>query len=318
MSRAGLWFKALEEMGEEAAIEAGFLHWPYEHYKQYPHADYDGVAALVAFVKEVKPESNVTKIIPSIPSRKRPGFFVEWRSFLKYMLSLPLNGKKIIRQQKVEAYRKVPSKRAYAVFNIEETLLCEQIYKNKKISMNAWFIHCLARAMSPYVEKNNKPQIWMIPISLRDMDVDGYEASLISGFVDAHIHDIDDEAKIHAQLKKKILNGDAWGGYLGFSLSSILGKTALKFLIKNNFRLQMRMGVLTNLGKWGDVSLADQFPDNTMGFAPVVYENPIAATTVTWMGKSWISLKVHSSIDLSQTELDEVMSNWKKLILSSS
>lgn len=318
MNRIGLWFKTLEEMGEEASIETGFTHWENNQFIGFPHSDYDGVAAIVAFLKKIDPNTDFTQITPSIPSRKKPSFFIQIRGLLKYLLRLPLNGAKIKNQKKISDYNRAISKRSFLYFSEEETLICEKIIKTKNISMNAWFIFCLSQVMRPFLTDQTKPQIWMIPISLRDHTTDMYKPSLISGFIDAYIYSEDNAVNIHNNIKIKIKNDDAWGGYLGFAFSSILGNWFLKLIIKNNYRFQMRMGVFTNLGKWGDSSMKKNYPEKTMGYAPVVYENPIGAVALTWMGTTWVSIKFHSSIDIADNDIKEILIEWKKLILNAS
>lgn len=318
MSRIGLWFEALEEMGEEASLEVGFTHWKNDQYKHFSHSNHDGIAALISFLKDVDPKINFDDITPSVPSRIRPSFFIQARGLVKYMLRLPLNGARIKKQKQKKDYKKSPSKKAFLYFTEDETLLYEKIIKSKKISMNAWFIFCLSQAVKPLVENDVRPQIWMIPISLRDLNTNKYNGGLVSGFVDSYIYREDDPLKIHAEMKNKIKNEDAWGGYLGFSFSSLLGKWFLKLLVKNNYRFQMRMGVFTNVGKWGDTNIKNNFPKDFIGYAPAVYENPIAAVAMTWMGKTWISIKVHSSIDIENQQVKKILDDWKNLILNAS
>lgn len=318
MKKIGYWFKALEELGEDAAIEVGLSDWDPKDFKKFPHSEYDGIAMIHAFGKELNPELDYSQINPTIPSRKRIPFFIQFKGFIKYLFTLPLRGKRLKCQRDIGKFKKQEPKKSFIYFTEEETQHCEKIIAQKRISMNAWLIFCLAKAIEPYTKKSHLPQIWMVPISLRDIDIDSYSKSLMTGFVDAYIYPDTQALEIHQRMKKKILNGDAWGGYLGFTFSALLGFYFLKVIIKNNYRAQMRMGVFTNLGKWGNSNLRNNYPKNPVGYAPVVYENPLAAVTITWMGQTLLSLKSHSSLDLEEEDLKNILIEWKKFSLDAS
>lgn len=304
------WFKILEEKGEYSHF-SGIEVLPSGEIKEYDffHGDIDGIGGFLSIMKE-RGESDL--VMPALPPRKDPPSFVYAYNFFLYLLRIPFYSPGWKISDKWRMVSEKPSARAWKHLSVEETNRLIANAKKHGVGRNTWLLYNLDLAVKPYLNKSIFPRWWLIPVNLR-ADFNNHEGN-ISGFIDARITDRTSPKSLHDKLKKVLLRGGAYGGYVGITLGRFTGHALLKMLVHLNDILQIRTGVFTNLGNW-TTKPGVEMKSHWFGFPPVIKTQPFGAMTGSMNGEQSLTVIFHPKLTRDPKIAQECLDRWVELLL---
>jgi hypothetical protein len=201
---------------------------------------------------------------------------------------------------------------AFVCLTLAETKKLREKAKSLGVRTNALLLWSLNAAFEPYLA-SGRNRIWMIPVTLRNQDSHKVGGNL-TGFFDVHFQKSTSIQKLNEMIDGEIASGMAYGGYLGVTIGRFIGKVLLRFLVRINYFLQIRTGVFSNLGSYGEDTLdLEEFP---YGYPPVIRSQPTAAITMAWKGHQILCLQIHSILSQDRAFANQVLASWKANLLS--
>ncbi len=304
------WFRILEERGEyshftviektpEREIETDFFH-----------GNMDGIGGFLSIMKE---RGETDFLLPSLPKRDNPHWFVYAVNFVRYLARLPFYSPDWKIEVPWKRKSEKPSARAYASMSVDETETFWRKAKEAGVGRNAYLLYHLNKALSPLIHESFLPRYWLIPVNLRP-DFKSHEGN-ITGFVDARITNKTSLVDLDRNLKKALMRGEALGGYVGITLGRFLGPSLLKILVYTNDFIQIRTGVFTNLGNW-KTAPGTEMKSHWFGFPPVIKAQPFGAMTGSMNGEQSLTVVFHPSLTRDKKVAEEVLTRWKESLLS--
>lgn len=305
------WFKVLEEKGEYSHF-SGLEVKPDGKILEYDffHGDIDGIGGFLSLVKD---RGETELVIPQLPERKDPPAWVYAMNFLRYLLRIPFYSPGWKISEKWRKNSEKPTARAWVQLSVEETNKLIANAKEAGVGRNAWLLYNLDLSVKPLLEKSFLPRWWLIPVNLR-ADFANHEGN-ISGFIDARMTDRTTPVSLHRALKKDLLRGGAYGGYVGITLGRFIGPYLLKILVYLNDYLQIRTGVFTNLGNWQ--TKAPSVKDSCwFGFPPVIKTQPFGAMTGSMNGSQSLTVIFHPSLTRDPKVAEQCLDRWKAGLLN--
>lgn len=305
------WFKILEERGEYAhftVIEQ--THEGREIETDFFHGNMDGIGGFLTIMKS---RGETDFLLPELPKRDNPHWFVYFYNFLRYCARLPFYSPGWNISSKWGRKSEKPSARAWCSLSVSDT---EKIWKKAKtagVGRNAFLLHHLNQALLPLMEESRLPCYWLIPVNLRP-DFKSSEGN-ITGFIDARITRNTSVKDLDSNLKKALMRGEALGGYVGITLGRFIGPSLLKALVFFNDFIQVRTGVFTNLGNW-KTAPGTEMKSHWFGFPPVIKAQPFGAMTGSMNGEQSFTVIFHPSLTRDKKVAEEVLKRWTDSLLA--
>ncbi len=268
--KEGLYFSAMEELGQELNINIGIKKKSdgKTNWYQTPHALHDGYSALKMLAKEqdftlnfpgfnFRPSKSIVKSITSAirssPHEnhqfKNQGELTNSTDFHYIRMDLPLKSQR------------------YSDTALFSKVVCQTLMKNLT---------------------NNSSSRWMVPVRLRDTQ--GLQAS----YFGLEVKRTDSAEDLHKKIVSKLKIGEHWGFYYISKLGLALGRRAILFLTKKNVLKNdtIWMGVISNLGDLGkSVEL-----DELTVLAPVRWHRPVGVVIYRHNNKQVLTVAFHKSL----------------------
>lgn len=305
------WFKILEERGEYShftVIEE--THEGRQIETDFFHGNKDGIGGFLSIMKS---RGETDFLLPELPKRDDPSWFVYAINFFRYCARLPFYSPDWKISAKWGRKSEKPSARAWCSLSVSDT---DKIWKKAKeagVGRNAFLLYHLNQAIQPLQDKTILPNYWLIPVNLRP-DFKSHEGN-ITGFIDARITKKTSVKDLDSNLRKALLRGEALGGYVGITLGRFLGPSLLKVLVFMNDFIQTRTGVFTNLGNW-KTAPGTEMKSHWFGFPPVIKAQPFGAMTGSMNGEQSFTVIFHPSLTRDKKVAEEVLKRWTDSLLA--
>ncbi|MCF8060844.1 MAG: hypothetical protein K9K67_16185 [Bacteriovoracaceae bacterium] len=285
--KEGLYFSAMEELGQELIINIGIRKTGEEQtsWFQTPHALHDGYSALKTLAKEQRFSLNLP------PFNFRPPISIN-RSILSAIRSTPKENHQFKNQsEKTNSTDFHFIKMAFPL-------------KTQKYSDTAYFSKIVCQTLMKFLT-NNTSSRWMVPVRLRDAD--GLQAS----YFGLEIKQNDTVLDLHKRIVLKLRTGEHWGFYYLSKIGLVLGKRAIIYLTKKNVLKDntIWMGVISNLGNLGD---SVELNELTV-LVPVRWHRPVGVVIYKHNGKQILTVTFHKS--LKGVDTDEILREIHKSYL---
>ncbi len=268
--KEGLYFSALEELGEEILIYFGVkkkdeyaLHW-----HTTPHALHDGFSALNALAKE----QDFTVKFPEYQYRPMKHPLKAVRTALK---STPKENHRLLNQDS----------------NLKGTDFTYLELKLPVIESKLSNTALMASIVCPILMQHftsNKSSRWMVPVRLKNDP--GLQASYVGLEVDT-----DDNAKtLHQKLVSKLKNEEHWGFQLLSRIGLFLGKKAILYLTKKNVLSQKTIW-LGSISNMGPMTSSPELEELVI-LHPVRWHRPLGVVIYQLNGQQIITIAFHHSL----------------------
>lgn len=309
-----LWFRELERCGEYTQIVTGKLNLKTMERREFcfPHGQFDAVNAWHEVLRQMDSpyEQGTWKLQPrSFPPRWR-----QWVAFLRYLFTIPFKSADW-RLTKTDwrpgQTPEKPTAGAIEHLTLDETQKLKNRAKTLGVRTNALLLWALNKAFDECLSPVGQ-RIWMLPATLRaDFDESAIKGNW-TGFIDAKFSREATPADLDRCIKKEIDWCAPYGGYIGITIGRFLGGRLLRFLVRLNFKLQIRTGVFTNLGVMGGET--QTVSELGYGFPPVLRSQPVGAMTVLWYGHQVLALQLHPSLSRDPQLAANIIKSWKEFL----
>jgi len=312
------WFKALENQGEYIHMDFWVKDLKTNQVDEYcfSHANMDGIAAINQILKTRGMEAQIDP--PTIPKRMIPPQYLQFFLFLKYLVRLPFksvkwNISKTDWAPNGKSERPLASR--FTVLNLADSTTILTKAKEKQVHLNTYLLYYLDQALIPYYERSDKKRVWLIPVSLRSDHMGQYDKN-ITGFIDGYLVDHKNIQALNSEIKNGLMKGDHFGGHFGIGIGRFIGKTLLNLLVKMNHYTQIRTGVFTNLGSWGeDKEIIDY---HWGGLPPVIRSQPVGAVAGRYHGHLHLGFQMHPILSRDPKLAKTIIDRWIQLSLAGS
>ncbi len=278
---SGLYFSALEEVGDKIDIPIGVEKDGLLKWYRTPHALHDGYSAL----NVLKKEKGIRLDLPRFEKRVHKGFF---KSLFSALSSRPSQYHHFIDQSDLRGVE--------FDHRVIELPLNQTGYSTTTLVLNS-ISKILMRELT-----TNTISRWMIPVRLKQSD--GLNASYIGLEVDYK-----DSIEFSTNMMRlKLKSGEHWGYYYLSKIGLLLGKKVITLLTKKSVLSEKTkwMGSISNLGNLG----ASEDIDQLYVLHPVRWHRPIGIILYELNGKQYVTLSVHKS--LSKVNLDGIVNEFKE------
>ena len=266
----GLYFSAMEELGEPIYINFGIRKHEYNELRWFkvPHAIHDGFSAL----KVLEKEENFSLDLPKLKSRKP-------KSWLKSIFSA-------LNSSPLEEHR-YKSQDAYIKGTHFDHLVIKLPLKPSKLSNTAILSDVICKTLMRELSFN-KVSRWMVPVRLRDDD--GLQASYIG--LDISLED--NAETLHEKLKHKLKNGEHWGYCFFSKIGLFLGKKVIMNLTRKSVlnKRTIWMGSISNLGNLGN----SKDLEDLVVLHPVRFHRPLGVIIYEFNEQQVITICFHKSL----------------------
>jgi len=267
----------------------------------FDHVDFDGISA-VTFMARQFPENGFQA--PKLSVKPRP-------SFLKCMWELT--------KWYIRFYPFMPSKWKFLSVKRDITSSIIEIENwqksDPKVSVNTKLLIALDRAAKEFLINPKKPRVWMTPVGMYNGITRDIEPSNRVSFIDIKMKDSMSDEQVQAIAKKHLIELNYWGTIGTMWYSTLFGKAPFVFVSKYIHLIFRRTGTFSNMGEW----IIPSLPENewwTFGQGCVAKMSPVEGTAIVINGRMGLSLHIHESIGMPQSEADRFIQKWKEIYLS--
>lgn len=278
------YFECLDQAGEQMSFDLIKKKNDQTEVISFNHVRYDGVSAMC----EHLPTLSGTNVIPELRYQAPP-------SFLKRMLLLS-------RWWMSVSYRSFFVPRGQ---DEGKLLFGSRVIKlTDENNLNARILAALHQAF-----ETKEATLWMIPVSLHQKIELGMKPQNKVSFIDVKVKSTDSSLDLKTKINHELKNGSYWGTIYSMMIPKLLGKK-LFITVFPYFRLFLkRTGTFTNVGKWVVPSIDE---NESWGIkATVVSLNPLGASALQVNNKLTIGLQIHSSLGLSEAQLNRILDLWQ-------
>lgn len=266
----GLYFSAMEELGQELLINFGLKRKNESMTKWFktPHALHDGYSALKILAKEKDFSLDLPRF--DFKPAQKP-----FRAIISALKSSPKEAHDFKNQSAIS------NSTEFRYFRFDFPL------HKQKVSDTAIFAKVVSQTLMNQLT-NNKSSRWMIPVRLRDSD--GLQAS----YIGLEVQEGDSIQALHKKLVENLKSGQHWGFYYLSKIGLLLGKRAILNLTKKNVLKPetIWMGVLSNLG---DLGVSKELDELTV-LAPVRWHRPVGAIIYRHNDRQVLTVCIHNSL----------------------
>lgn len=312
---SGLKFKAVEKIGESIDIHhlKFNLNDKSTSTEIRKHCYYDGVGALADILKK---QGYEIKRLPLQIIGKDPGL---WQR-IKLMFQFFSHAGKMNDLWKEDVdFNKIGANQecAFAYFTKEQS---EFIAKVKKTKFSSFLIQQIDRACLPYLTKNNKNRKWILPINMRSKKDKLDYRNFTSSFV-LHTGSEIGVNQLQEEINNSIRTNLHWGSWQYTLIPKYLHKKILYYLASKT--KNQAFGFLSNLGSWPGKNIThhDQNEIDKYLWIPISLATavvPVATGVLNWNGRTVLSLRLHSSLNVNADVTKNIMRDWINNIYNNS
>lgn len=296
----GQWFELLRQAGEEIAIQYGWGEFDVIRWFELPHSHYDGLGGFWTLLRQ---HGSCDDVLPGRKSESRP-------SRISTLCFLPRMHRHFDRQK--YRWKVAPASAEKAMpfpfqFSPEETKKLTGRANSLGISLNSLLLCYLNAAVRDFLEDEERPCYWMIPVNMRTEP--SRQPGNRSAYIPCRITRNDDAFAVHQTVKEALRRGLHWHCWRWLTFGPRLGRRTMKFLFERNYPAQNWVGVFSNLGDWHWDG-----PGHWYFVPPCSIHAPVAVGAVTVNGSLCMAAQVHATWPASVAE--EIAAKLRESVLA--
>ncbi len=302
----GTWFHLIEKRGIPIHVVLGSCEPGSDQitkFKDYSHADYDGVGLVVEHLREqgLKPQ------VPTLPDIYRRSWRTLFAGLIANLRFVPVFSAK----WKVMDYSPTRPKEyglfAHQVLSREDS---QQIFAASKIagvSVNAQLLWALDKTLREHWVPDSGPFFWMLPINMRVDSQKKTDTSNHASWIWVDTLGAHSAIQIQNQIKKRLSDGFHWGAWVALNIGKLIRIRGMNFLLNQAEKINERwVGTFSNLGSWNIDS------DPLVVIIPTPPTTPISVGCISINKRLGLSLHVHPNLKVNQLQLDQWLQAWVK------
>ncbi len=284
-------FRIYRMQGSEKIAETSF-----------DHVDFDGISAVTSLARQFPAEGFTAPKLTVKPKPSALRCFLELAKwYVRFYPFMP---------PKWKAYPEKKKTITSAIIEIENWRK-----DDSKISVNTKLLCALDLASKEFLENDKKPRVWMAPVGIYNGISRDIEPSNRVSFIDIKIKDSMTEENVQAVAKKHLMELNYWGTINTMKYSVLFGKKPFIVATKFMHYFFRRTGTFSNMGEWKIPGLAKN-EWWTFGQGCVARMSPVEGTAIVVNDRMGLSLHIHESIGMPQSEADRFIKKWKEIYLS--
>lgn len=270
--------------------------------RSFDHVDYDGISAVTELARQFPAEGFVA---PRLTVKPKPSLLkCAWELAKWYARFYPFMPPK---------WKTYPDKKSGITCAIIEVENWKKT--DLEISVNTKLLFALDLASKEFLTNSEKPRVWMTPVGMYNGITREIEPSNRVSFIDIKIKKDSTQKDVQFSAKKQLLELNYWGTIGTMWYSTLFGKAPFIFFTKHMHLVFRRTGTFSNMGEWKIPGI----PQNewwTFGQGCVADISPVEGTAIVINDRMGLSLHIHESIGMPQTEADRFISRWKEIYLA--
>ncbi|MCG8668413.1 MAG: hypothetical protein MI867_03300 [Pseudomonadales bacterium] len=302
----GRWFEVRRTLGIEDAIaigrvdlSSGTVEW-----KEYAHAEWDGMGALSHFLESVgygpqellnvshpQPNSIWKRIALAFnPFGTEKPVPTLWNNY-----DDSTNGESVL---------------AWKVLSSEQSKIIENNFKDQSVSESSYFLWSLNKTVKQLL-KNDDILSWFLPVNLRGpFRKSNPRANHSSGIyfnVSGSASPNDVQQKIRVQLKQN----RQWGLLYQTHIGALLGPALMRYILNKTIRESRYVGSLSMLGEWPiENSVHKNANEAILICAPGSPMYPIATGVIKWKDQYTLCLRINPALQQTQQQVEDMLERW--------
>jgi hypothetical protein len=267
-----------------------------------PHSEFDGVGGLGHLLRQLGHADLVT--LPRPRTDAPPGALGLLRAGIRFT-EWPLGRAVSLRMERATTAA-VPRQVAWSLLDEGET--CRLIGRARAagVSVNAWLLFTLTRALQPLLDQPEKPCRWMIPVNMRGAVRHPRDTANHVGYVRVGVSSLHSARDVHDAIHARIAASEHWWLWYSYRYGSLVGSHLRRMLARADLTFSKPyLGCFSNLGVW---RLSG--PGGWVVCPPVAPTMPVGAGCVTYAGRMGVALRFHSLGSNRREITEDVLQRW--------
>lgn len=306
----GLWFTVQAERGHSDAVPFFLARLAEKKFDDFGfrHRDMDGMAAMAGALRALGLEpKRAPRAVP------RPSVFSVPRLLWRGLAGNNGGGRPNWRSLRTEILAK-PKSFAFLVLREEAEAALKKFLAEKRISLTAYLLSRLSRAMEPELLDGPVSGSWLLPVDMRP----AFPGRPLSGNCVSYVKvpAAGEAEDIHREIKRALGAFEHWSNWWVYHIGKVVGLKGMRKLSLRSSQRTFWLGSFTDLGDWTLVTSASlSLRDSVWAIAaPGTPNSPVGCATVAWFGQRSISLRVHPSIGDSEAAAGAILHRLAKMI----
>jgi hypothetical protein len=310
------WQVAHEELGEFIGLRFGQVlpaksspDWTYLR-----STDYDGIGGLAAILRNRgAPVSHLPQL--QHPARPSVGRLL-WAWGRSTVSRRRVGWASVEGKPGHSSSAHPPLAAAWHGFDEETTLSIRQTCRRQGITLSAFLLKHLARAVRPFLQDQSKPLPWRVTVNLRGQLERHSDLANTSSHVLLPVQSFHTPVQVHKELYGALARAEHWANWYARHSGKFIGMGLKKALIGTDLAVPCA-GIFSNLGDWDpEKQITSPSCSGPWLFCPpVVRSRPVGAGVVTFQNRLALALQVHPELTSSSNTLWVWIESWVREIL---
>ncbi|HET9933485.1 MAG TPA: hypothetical protein VFQ35_22425 [Polyangiaceae bacterium] len=314
------WFSALEAEGESMRFRLGRCDDQRSHptWHFLPHQDYDGIGGLAVVLRQLEGKSlDMPRLAEPYPSRAR-----RWLAAARFALR---------RSHEAIPFRDfddawtgdprqptAPSAYAWALLSESDTHELRQAARSRGVSLNAWMLWSLTRAMLPHLQRDRGSVAWIVPVNMRGLRPELRDTANQAATFDVAFPAGANVAQVDEALKREREALAHFGVWQLLQLLEHLDPESIRRLAQRESRIK-KHGSFSNLGslRVSGSEFSPQSREFWMAFNPVIKSRPVGAACLTYEGRLALTLQLHPALSRDESTAHAWLLAWLQALFGS-
>jgi hypothetical protein len=305
------WFAELEAMGECSQIRLGHCRSGQDpEWYELPHQRFDGIGGLT----EVLKKHYGLELCQPLLSERKPPAWVRFAAALRCLFRgrpRPLSWRNLDPAWRSAPGNATPTAFAWALLSEQETRDLRDAARTRGISLNAWLLWGLTRALAPHWLPGTGNVSWIVPINMRGTDQIVQPNSNQASTLELSFAVSADALSVDAELHRERQRCAHWGVWLLLSMMTHLGAAFVRRLARYEAHAA-KHGSFSNLGQLRARSGSPELVRNDwwLAFNTVQEKRPVGAACLTWNNRLAITLQVHPVLSRDPAMARDWLDRW--------
>jgi hypothetical protein len=206
---------------------------------------------------------------------------------------------------------------AWHVFDERATVQIRRACRRQSLSVNAFLLAHLTRAIRPCLLDEASLVSWMIPVNMRGKVSRHRDTANHSSFIRLAAGPQESTQQLHQAIDRALARAEHWANWYLLGAGRFLGMGARKALLRAELGPgQRNAGAFANLGDWdADKQFMQTACAGPWLFCPAVLRSrPLGAGVVTFQNRLSLGLQIHPALTTSSNMLWVWIRDWVKEI----